>query len=64
MEKEIDWQQTTINLTGLALQGLLERETSVTSKLVSDVLTNRLAKHAVTLASACVKYLKEELKLG
>lgn len=61
-ERKIDWNQVTVNITGLALQGLLERETSVVSKLASDVFADRMAKHAVKLAVECVKHLKEELE--
>ena len=61
-EKKIDWNSVMINITGPALQGLLERETSVVSKLASDVFADKMAKHAVKLASECVKHLKEELE--
>jgi hypothetical protein len=61
-EKKIDWDSVMINITGLALQGLLERETSVVSKLASDVFADKMAKHAVKLAAECVKHLKEELE--
>ena len=58
----IDWNQVTINLTGQALNGMLEHETSVYSKVMSDVFYKKLAKHCVNLAIACTEELKAHLE--
>lgn len=49
-------------LTGQALQGLLERESNWSSKLISDVFYKKLAKHAVNLAIECYNEIEEKLK--
>ena len=59
---DINWKQTAINLTGLALQGMLERENTGVSKIISDVLYKQLAEHAVSIAIACTDRLKEEFE--
>lgn len=43
-----------IQLAGMALQGMLERESSWPSKLVSDVFCKTLARHCVKLADAII----------
>lgn len=57
----IDWNQVTINLTAQALNGMLEHESTIISKVVSDVFYESLAKHCVKLAMACTEELKKEL---
>ena len=46
-------------LAGQVLQGLLERDTGCTSKILDDVFYERLAKHTVKIVDAVLKELKE-----
>jgi len=57
---EINWTQTRINLAGLALQGMLEREQGWLSKLASDALYKEMAKHCVKLADAIIEEVQKE----
>ena len=54
----IDWEKERINLAGLAMQGMLERDTQWASKIVSDIFYKKLAKHCVQIADALVDELK------
>ena len=54
---ELDHQR--LALAGQVLQGLLERDTGWTSKLLDDVFYERLAKHTVKIVDAVLKELKE-----
>ena len=55
--KLTDLQTTRIQLAGLALQGMLERESSWSSKIISDLMYEKLAKHCVKMADAVLKEL-------
>lgn len=50
-------EKTRIQLAGLALQGMIEREESCTSKLISDFMYEKMSKHCVKLADAVLKEL-------
>ena len=50
-------EKTRIQLAGLALQGMLERESSWSSKIISDLMYEKLAKHCVKMADAVLKEL-------
>ena len=50
-----------IQLAGQVLQGLLERDTGWSSKLLDDVFYERLAKHTVKIVDAVMKELGEDL---
>jgi hypothetical protein len=52
-----DIEKTRIQLAGLALQGMLERESSWSSKIISDLMYEKLAKHCVKMADAILKEL-------
>jgi len=52
-----DIEKTRIQLAGLALQGMLERESSWSSKIISDLMYEKLAKHCVKMADAVLKEL-------
>ena len=56
MTKE-DIEKTRIQLAGLALQGMLERESSWSSKIISDLMYEKLAKHCIKMADAVLKKL-------
>lgn len=56
MTKE-DIEKTRIQLAGLALQGMIERENSWSSKIISDLMYEKLAKHCVKMADAVMKEL-------
>ena len=56
MTKE-DIEKTRIQLAGLALQGMIERESSWSSKIISDLMYEKLAKHCVKMADAVMKEL-------
>lgn len=56
--EEIDWRKVRINLAGLAMQGMIEREQSFLSKLVSDTMYKKLAHHCVAIADEVVNELK------
>ena len=56
MTKE-DIEKTRIQLSGLALQGMIERESSWSSKIISDLMYEKLAKHCVKMADAVLKEL-------
>ena len=56
MTKE-DIEKTRIQLAGLALQGMLERESSWSSKIISDLMYEKLAKHCIKMADAVLKEL-------
>ena len=56
MTKE-DIEKTRIQLAGLALQGMIERESSWSSKIISDLMYEKLAKHCVKMADAVLKEL-------
>ena len=56
MTKE-DIEKTRIQLAGLALQGMIERENSWSSKIISDLMYEKLAKHCVKMADAVLKEL-------
>lgn len=58
MTKE-DIERTRIQFAGLALQGMIEREESWTSKLISDLMYEKMAKHCVKLADAVLRELIE-----
>ena len=55
--KLTDLQTTRIQLAGLALQGMIERENSWSSKIISDLMYEKLAKHCVKMADAVLKEL-------
>lgn len=55
----MDWDNVRITLTGLAMQAMLERDSSWESKVISDVFYKTLAKHFVRIADACVEELKK-----
>ena len=55
--KLTDLQTTRIQLAGLALQGMIERENSWSSKIISDLMYEKLAKHCVKMADAVMKEL-------
>jgi hypothetical protein len=55
MENKINWTQARLNLAGLAMQGILEREQGWLSKLASDALYKDMAKHCVKLADAIIE---------
>ena len=55
--KVTDLQTTRIQLAGLALQGMIERENSWSSKIISDLMYEKLAKHCVKMADAVLKEL-------
>jgi hypothetical protein len=52
-------EQQRLQLAGQVLQGLLERDTGWTSKILDDVFYERLAKHTVKIVDAVLKELKE-----
>jgi len=52
-----DIEKTRIQLAGLALQGMIERESSWSSKIISDLMYEKLAKHCVKMADAVLKEL-------
>ena len=54
-EEEI--KQARLQLAGLALQGMIERESSWSSKIVSDLMYEKLAKHCVKLSDAVLREL-------
>ncbi len=54
-------QQDRINLAGLALQGILERDTGWTSKLVDDVFYKKVAHHCVSLADAILEEIEQSV---
>ena len=56
MTKE-DIEKTRIQFAGLALQGMIERESSWSSKIISDLMYEKLAKHCVKMADAVLKEL-------
>ena len=45
-------EQERLQLAGQVLQGLLERDTGWTSKVLDDVFYERLAKHTVKIVDA------------
>lgn len=51
-------EEQRLMLCGQILQGLLERDTSWTSKLLDDVFYERLAKHTVKIADSVLAELK------
>lgn len=55
----MDWDNVRITLTGLAIQAMLERDSSWESKVISDVFYKTFAKHCVRIADACVEELKK-----
>ena len=55
-------EQQRLSLAGQVLQGLLERDTGWTSKILDDVFYERLAKHTVKIVDAVLKELKKEVK--
>ena len=57
---DINWEKERINLCGLALQGILEREQSWLSKTISDVMYKRLAHHCVSIADAIIEELQNK----
>ena len=57
--EEINWNQVRINLAGLAMQGMIEREQSWLSKTVSDIMYKRLAHHCVAIADEIIRELKK-----
>ena len=59
MEDIINWERERINLAGIALQGILEREQSFLSKVLSDVEYKRLAHHCVRIADAIIEEIKK-----
>jgi len=52
-------EQERLQLAGQVLQGLLERDTGWTSKILDDVFYERLAKHTVRIVDAVLKELKK-----
>lgn len=52
-----DIEKTRIQLAGLAMQGMIERESSWSSKIISDLMYEKLAKHCVKMADAVLKEL-------
>ena len=57
---DINWERARLDLSGLALQGMLEREQSWLSKTASDIMYKRLAHHCVALADAIIEELKNK----
>lgn len=57
-------EQERLQLAGQVLQGLLERDTGWTSKILDDVFYERLAKHTVKIVDAVLNELnkKEETR--
>ena len=55
-------EQQRLELAGQVLQGLLERDTGWTSKILDDVFYERLAKHTVKIVDAVLKELKKEVE--
>ena len=51
-----------LQLAGQVLQGLLERDTGWTSKILDDVFYERLAKHTVKIVDAVLKELRKEVE--
>ena len=56
MNKE-EIEKIRIQFAGLALQGMIERESSWSSKIVSDIMYEKMAKHCVKIADAVLKEL-------
>lgn len=56
----VDWEKVRIELTGQIAQGIVERDTSWTSKIADDLLYKKVAKHCVALADALIEELKKE----
>ena len=56
----VDWEKVRIELTGQIAQGIVERDTSWTSKIADDLMYKKVAKHCVTLADALIEELKKE----
>ena len=56
---EKEWEMARINLSGLAMQGMLERDSSTLSKVVSDTFYKHLAHHCVAIADEIIKELKK-----
>lgn len=50
-------EKARLQLAGLALQGMIERESSWSSKIVSDLMYEKLAKHCVKLSDAVLREL-------
>lgn len=50
-------EDTRIQLAGLAMQGMIERESSWSSKIISDLMYDKIAKHCVRLADAVLREL-------
>lgn len=48
----MDWDNVRITLTGLAMQAMCERDSSLESKVIFDVFYKTLAKHCVKIADA------------
>ena len=52
-------EQERLVLAGQVLQGLLERDTGWTSKILDDVFYERLAKHTVKIVDAVLSELRK-----
>ena len=50
-----------LQLSGLAMQAMVERETSWSSKIASDMFYHKIAKHSVALADAVLDELIKRL---
>jgi hypothetical protein len=48
-----------LQLAGQVLQGLLERDTGWTSKILDDVFYKKLAEHTVKIVDAVLEELKK-----
>jgi len=55
----MDWNDVRVQLTGQILQGLLERDSGIISKIADEVLYKELAKFSVNLANATIEELKK-----
>ena len=55
----MDWDNVRITLTGLAMQAMLERDSSWESNVILDAFYKNIAKYCVRIADACVEELKK-----
>ena len=56
----VDWEKVRIDYAGQIAQGIVERDTSWTSKIADDLLYKKVAKHCVALDDALIEELKKE----
>ena len=55
-------EQMRLSLAGQVLQGLLERDTGWTSKILDDIFYKRLAEHTVKIVDAVLTELTKNTR--